>query len=357
MPINRTNYESYFLDFLEGRLPEREVDELMAFLKINPDLEDSLISFDNYTIESKGDVAIDKQFLFKSLENFETINESNFDEFCIAWYENELSENSSGAFSEYLIANPAKTKDFEAYGKAFLKPDLNIRFPHKSRLKKYAVSRIYRLSYLATAVAAAIIIFFYLFPINNNSYQKTAPEIAVNSPVISPQIQNSSSFSTTTHSLKTKPHSKVRVSNIKNRRSNLFQTVPSSQPDSNSSEIINIAFLDMLKINFIDRQIVSDNIAILELSQKNTPLAGSSEYPNLREFAVNEIKKFRNSNSAGTERNSDLTFWDIAKLGVSGINNITGSNIKLNRTIDDKGKITAMAIQSGSLGFSRSISK
>jgi len=47
MQIDHDNYESYFLDFLEGRLSEQEIDHLLTFLKNNPDLEDRLLSIDN----------------------------------------------------------------------------------------------------------------------------------------------------------------------------------------------------------------------------------------------------------------------------------------------------------------------
>jgi len=52
MQIDRNNYESYFLDFLEGRLSEQEIDNLLTFLRNNPDLEDRLLSIDKYVVES-----------------------------------------------------------------------------------------------------------------------------------------------------------------------------------------------------------------------------------------------------------------------------------------------------------------
>ena len=115
MLIDRNNYESYFLDFLEGNLPEKDIDKLMAFLKNNPDLEESLLHFETYVIESKKEISLDKSFLLKSLDHFQSINNNNFDEFCVAWYENDLSPFSKEEFSKFLVLHPEKLPDFENY--------------------------------------------------------------------------------------------------------------------------------------------------------------------------------------------------------------------------------------------------
>jgi len=356
MKVNRSNYESYFLDFLEGHLPEELAEELLAFLKLNPDLEEALLYSDKYVVESNKELSLDKNFLLKSLENFDSITESNFDEFCIAWYENQLSDVSRKAFISYLEANPAKSKDFELFGKVFLKPDLKTRFPRKSGLKKFVFSPAYRLLYLTSVAAAILFIFFYLYPFNKLSIRENSENL-----VISPKQSNSVSkrqvpVLTTAPAVSVKPILNSKSSFHKYNSLKAIPVIQVAQPDTAAGEIINLAFIDNIKITQLSRGISSENIAILQVSQLNYPVVISPSYPGLLDFAFNRLNKFLD-NSSGTEDETDLSFWNIAKLSVSGINKLTGSDIKLNRKIDDQGKITAMAIESGNLGFSRSISK
>jgi hypothetical protein len=357
MKIDRSNYESYFLDFLEGRLPEKEVDELMAFINLNPDIEEILPYSDKYVVESNKELSLNKNFLFKSLENFDSINDSNFEEFCIAWYENDLSDASRKSFLKYLETNPAKSNDFESYGKVFLKPDLKNRFPHKSQLKKFVFSPAYRLISITSAAAAILFIFFYLYPFNKQFDQKNSGNIALS------QKQSSSVSKSRVPVLamgQTVSANTILSNKVEVLQHNSLKSIPVNmvdQPDSAAREIINLALIDNIKFTKLSANISSENIALLQVSQINIPLVVNSNYPGLLNFAFNRLSQFLDGNSTGSEDESDLSFWNIAKMGVSGINKLTGSDIKLNRKIDEQGKITAMAVESGSLGFSRSVSK
>ena len=50
MDINRQNFETYFIDYLDGRLDPGQVAELLSFLEKNPDLERELKEFENIQI-------------------------------------------------------------------------------------------------------------------------------------------------------------------------------------------------------------------------------------------------------------------------------------------------------------------
>ncbi len=39
MKINRHNYEEFIIDFMEGKLPEREAEAVSSFLDKNPDIK------------------------------------------------------------------------------------------------------------------------------------------------------------------------------------------------------------------------------------------------------------------------------------------------------------------------------
>jgi len=46
MNISRDNYESYFIDFLEGNLNAEQIDQFLDFINQNPDLKEELHAFE-----------------------------------------------------------------------------------------------------------------------------------------------------------------------------------------------------------------------------------------------------------------------------------------------------------------------
>jgi hypothetical protein len=357
MQINRNNYESYFLDFLEGRLPELEIEELMAFLKKNPDLEDILLQFDNYIIESNAEIKLNKGFLFKSLENFHSINENNFDEFCVAWYEKDLSPASREAFTKYLVSHPEKSKDFENFGKVFVKPDLNIHYPYKSKLKRFTLLLVYKYVYISAAAAAVLLILFNIFP-NNKQFipsNKTSIEIAEGGIISKPQnlVRNSELKS----AVKT-PSAANNNYLIPTRLDSGYAEINTEQyNDSHIEELVNMKSINSINIIKLNSTISSDKISLALATEKLNKVNINLLYPGLKEFAISRLHKNIEPDLSHPEAENNLSLWDLARLGVSEINKLTGSKIKLDRRINDEGKITAMAIQSGNLGFSRSLGK
>jgi hypothetical protein len=357
MQINRNNYESYFLDFLEGRLPELEIDELMAFLKKNPDLEDTLLHFDNYIIESNTDIKLNKGFLFKSLENFHSINENNFDEFCIAWYENDLSPASREELSKYLVSHPDKSRDFENYGKVFVKPDLNKRYAFKSKLKRFTLLTVYKYAYISAAAAAVLLIIFNIFPINKQSIpsNKTSGEIAERK--IMPKPQNIVKNSELKSIVRTSSSKKSNYLIPAHLDSELADINTEQNNEGHLEELVNLEAINSIKIIKLNNTISSEKIALTLAQGKMNKADINLLYPGLKEFAIRRLHKNIEPDLSHPEDENSLSLWDIARLGVSGINKLTGSEIKLDLRINDEGKITAMAIESGNLGFSRSLGK
>lgn len=52
MKISRSNYEIFFLDYLDGTLSANRVDDFLDFLKNNPDLADELKGVSNISLYS-----------------------------------------------------------------------------------------------------------------------------------------------------------------------------------------------------------------------------------------------------------------------------------------------------------------
>ena len=154
MAITQHNYEVFFIDYHEGRLSAAETSELMAFLAVNPDLKEE---FDSYNaIPLNPDLSItynNKGSLKKSV----AIEVGTEDEMIIAYLEGDLSEE------KFKAAGDKISKDIEAgklaglYRHTMLNADPDIKFPNPDALKRKA-GVVFFLSAGARYAAAAVIV-------------------------------------------------------------------------------------------------------------------------------------------------------------------------------------------------------
>jgi len=337
-------------------LSEQETDHLLTFLRNNPDLEDLLSSIDKYVVESNNAISLNKNFLLKSLENFHSVNEHNFDEFCVAYYEKDLSDAASMDLSEYIKTNPQKQKEFEKYGELFLNPSLDVEYPIKSRLKKFSLLPIRKLVYFASA-AAILLLVFYFIPLIQKYSSSVKHTFILNERISNSQTQNSLKSSEIV-SKNNEPFYKKRNPVIHIG----LNTKPANAIPENGNEILpeksdNLASIHSIEINDLKLPITFDKIAFRPAQVNKQAKSSNPVYQTIKVFALNKLQKKNQINTNGNSNDNDLTFWDLAMLGANGINKLTGSNIKLDRKLNDNGELVTMAIESGKLGFSRSLSK
>ena len=169
MSINRHNYESYFLDYLEGKLTSTDTRRLMEFLSENTDLQEELKQFE--TIELKPDTISfnSKETLKRTVIQPAIINSDNFDNYCVAYLEHDLDSNSLQELKNYLATHPERNKDYELHSKTILQVDKHIIFSNKQGLKKEIPrNKTYSIyKYVAAAAAStALIVLAYNY---NNS--------------------------------------------------------------------------------------------------------------------------------------------------------------------------------------------
>ena len=128
MKINRNNYEAFFIDYLEGNLDEKMVDDFIEFLQQNPDLKEELSLFETVSVEQEEITFNKKELLLK--EKFDV--EKVFNEAAIAIVEGEISSSEKTEFENYLSTHPEKQKEAELFSYTKLHPDQSIVFSHKA---------------------------------------------------------------------------------------------------------------------------------------------------------------------------------------------------------------------------------
>jgi hypothetical protein len=170
MKINKDTYEIVFIDYLEGRLSDSELKDLVEFLDKNPDLEaelKDLVAYSKQAMPSVKSPSID----FSALKHEAILdaNDSNFDELCISFYEGLLNEKEEQYLLELTDNDPILMASFEAYSKVYLKADEAIVFPNKSKLKRKETKTFSLMNYVSYAASIVIVMGFFLYMNNDTS--------------------------------------------------------------------------------------------------------------------------------------------------------------------------------------------
>ncbi len=159
MDINRHNYEAFFIDYYDGSLSATERQALKLFLSENPDLKEEFEQFDSVSVPRHEITFSGKQQLKKQeLVETDGIDEENYEQYFIAFYEGDLDDEKQEALMLFLDTNPQLRKEFELHSSLVLIPD-TIAYTGKEELKKKVTIGYYW--YAATA-AAIILIFLAL---------------------------------------------------------------------------------------------------------------------------------------------------------------------------------------------------
>jgi hypothetical protein len=167
MKINRNNYEAFFIDYLEGNLDERLVDDFIEFLQQNPDLKEELSLFETVSVEQEKITFNKKELLFK--EKFDI--ESEFNQAAVARLEGDISDAEKAEFENYLSSHPDKQKEAELFTKTILQPDKSLVFSKKRKLYRYSAGRTVLLwtSRVAAILIVTLTVYIFIENLSNNS--------------------------------------------------------------------------------------------------------------------------------------------------------------------------------------------
>ncbi len=158
MQVNKENYESLLIDYLDGTLdPARERD-LLAFINQDPVLKaelEVLLTRHDISVAESNSEKTDFSFLKKPASV--KLNDE-MQELMIASIESDLSTEQQNALNRNLVLYPELKSEFELFQKTKLQPDTNIVFENKQLLKRKAQAVIIPM-FRKMMAAAAVILF------------------------------------------------------------------------------------------------------------------------------------------------------------------------------------------------------
>jgi hypothetical protein len=160
MNINRNNYESFFLLYVDNELSAADRKVVELFVKENPDLGDEFMLLQQSTLSPDHNVVFDnKEFLMKSAgESF--INYTNYEEFFLLYVDNELSKAQRREVEAFASNDRKLLAELTSLQRSRLLPDNEIVFEGKEKLyRKDEERKILPLPWLRIAAAAAVLIF------------------------------------------------------------------------------------------------------------------------------------------------------------------------------------------------------
>ncbi len=155
MQINRTNYENFFLLYVDGELSTAEMQAVERFALENSDLGSELDALLETKLSSEDSFGfIDKEILYRTASN--SINEINYEEQFLLFLDNELTVAENEQTKAFLVAHPELQANFELLQATKLPQD-TISFGDKSVLYQKEERKPVVIGWWRMAVAAAMI--------------------------------------------------------------------------------------------------------------------------------------------------------------------------------------------------------
>jgi hypothetical protein len=363
MHIDRSNYELWFTDWLDGNLNSLQVEQLNLFLDLNPDLSEEFKDLVHVNLVPSGIIFPHKEQLKKSTSD---ISGSQFEYLCAAYLENDLSGSQKKELEEITDAYPDKKKTFDLIQKTILAP-VSIGYKHKRLLRKLTTTqKVIRLSLIGISAAAAIsgIIIIYsvitgtasLKQINtahnimpDSTFQRPSEVMAVVSKahILPPAPQggyrkmvtisksplgdlgvnlSGRSFKTTS--------SNDSLLRIINKQERVIKVPVNPDVDLGKGIVTNTLIASSLRINIPD-------------AEDERSKVGKFISRTLREKILKEK----------TPHDTPLKGFEVAEAGVAGLNKLFGWQMALDMKNDDNGQPKSVSFSSQILKFSAPVKK
>lgn len=156
--IDRNNYETYFLLYVDSELSAEEKVAVQRFVAENPDLAEELALLESTQLHlEKTLVFKGKEILFK--KEGQEISLNNYEEWFLLYTDNELSDEHKTQVELFVLQHPILQREFEWLQQTRL-PEENLVFNNKEilyRKEASGKSPVFYMRWMRYAAAAAVI--------------------------------------------------------------------------------------------------------------------------------------------------------------------------------------------------------
>jgi hypothetical protein len=361
MQIDRSNYEIWLIDWLDGNLSNIQIEQLQDFLRENPDLKEEFDEHVNFRLNPSGKSFQHKTNLKKTTAN---LSWSQFEYLSVAYLENDLSADQQTELKESIELDPLKKRSFELIQKMKLSPAA-LTYKHKKRLLRRTVAQnVIRLSLIGLSAAAIITLVVMTYNSKPGElqvkFEKTAQIILADSIIQKPSIEKvSDKIQTVRKIIPFEKQSKNLYSFLQKNASDISETNTNLLPQNDS--LVRYADLPLSLFNKItftpEINLKRESIpnTLIALKYKASVPADDDERSKLSRFIA---KTFREKLlKEKTPKDSPLKVYEIIEASVSGLDKLFGWEMALDERKDDNGELKSVYFSSKILNFNAPIKK
>ena len=335
MKPDRSNYEIWLIDRLDGKLNEIQDRELLSFLEENPDLKEEFYFYSDIKLDPLSEKFLHKKLLKK---NPSDITDTQFEYLCAGYVENDLSAEQLEELETIVSDDITRKQELYLFKQTRLSaPD--IRFNNKHKLLR--ITPFQKALSISVAAAASIAIFIVasLFigkkdlTVNNLSEVSVTPNIIVLETVLdSTEIMDV-------------PTEKIVE---------LIIPVAPKEIEKDAQDSIYITFQrnhlepveipDLLSINFSGAKDYQSNVLLSLKTDFDVFDASDSEF---RVPVINLAQIFRKKILKDeTPDFSPLKGYELAEAGIIGLNRLLGWEMDFRKKSDENGKVKTVYFSS-----------
>jgi hypothetical protein len=366
MDINRNNYEAFLLDLLEGRLSVNEERKLNDFLKQHPEYVADLPDIDLLSLEKPRLSYPLRNQLKKEFPTENTrISAANFDMFSIARMEGDLNSQQEEEHRYMVNVDDLRLEEWSAWQSTRLVPE-HIPFPEKKKLRrnKALKGRVLWLSVISAA--ASLILAFVLLRMDP---VEDGPGLSVAGPeeLLPPHEQAIALPETPLTAAEKTPMAVIEKEPSLALKEEAAVAVKKPVPEIKQESL---AELSESSSQFEPEPVVSRPLRIAGHLSSNSELTSNSSEDRIESLHLPQVSPKLSSLSAvqlaSLDRKvlinefaeeHDISVMSVANAGIKGINKLTGSDITLLASRDEKGEVSGFHLKSKRFSFSRPLAR
>jgi hypothetical protein len=362
MKPDRSNYEIWLIDWLDGNLNEARTEQLMAFLDENPDLKEGADSLSLTRLSPDNIRTLEKKNLKK---NASELPPSQIEFLSVAYLENDLTDAQIKDLKENISGNPENRKLFDSIQRTRLRPP-EIRFRNKNLLRKRTLTeRILRFSVIGLSAAAtiALIVLSYIFVPRS---RETVNELIAKNLFNDTVLLKPGAVITYRENLAAKEQYQAETSEansvieifVPDESQIIDMPVAFLQEDSSSfsersSEFL-ISAIPVSAVLEISKGIAAPSLVASNIVIEEIPYY-DSERSRLRRFIASTFREKILKNKEYND--SPLKSYELAEAGIEGLNELLGWEMALVKTSDEEGELKSLYFSSRVLKINTPVKK
>jgi hypothetical protein len=361
MQIDRSNYEIWLIDWLDGNLNNSQIEQLEIFLKENPGLKEEFEELTTFRLNSPKMLFQHKNQLKKTSRD---LSDSQLEYLSVAYLENDLSVEEKTDLLESIEHNKEKKSSFELIQKIKLYPQ-KLAYIHKNKLLKRTFAQNALRWSLIGLSAAAVVTLAIITSVSrphdlNIDRDKTAMTVYVDSTVLKqPFLAVTNVDKEKIHIIPAKTLSKTLLSPSSHTSSDIHVIMNNQNPAKDSALVSASASLEI-----INKIFVSPSVSLKGESIPNTLIAINPatiipQYDDGRSKLSRFIARaFREKILKETRpKDGPLKAYELAKAGVSGLDLLLGWEMALDERKDANGVLKSVYFSSKMLKFNAQVKK